>query len=141
HADTDAVLDLWVASWQAAYPAIDFTARREWMRERLAALAQAGAHRIVADDGTRLVGLVTIHPQARYLDQIAVAPDRQRAGIAGALLAEAKRRAPRGFSLHVNKDNARAIAFYRRHGFAITGEDVNARSVAPTCLMAWAPSE
>ena len=47
------------------------------------------------------------------------------------LLAEAKRLSPGRLELHVNQDNARAIAFYRKHGFAVAGEDVNPRSGAP----------
>jgi putative acetyltransferase len=32
--DEDAAIALWLRSWQAAYPAIDFAARLGWWRER-----------------------------------------------------------------------------------------------------------
>ena len=41
--DLEAMLDTWVAAWQAAYPAIDFAARRDWARDRIAELERSGA--------------------------------------------------------------------------------------------------
>jgi putative acetyltransferase len=32
--DEDAAVALWLRTWQAAYPAIDFAARLGWWRER-----------------------------------------------------------------------------------------------------------
>jgi putative acetyltransferase len=37
----------------------------------------------------------------------------------------------------VNTDNARAIRFYRRNGFAFAGEDVNPTSGRPVLRMQW----
>lgn len=51
------------------------------------------------------------------LDQIEVAPEHWGSGVALALLNEAKRISPNGLNLLVNKDNARAIRFYEKHGF------------------------
>jgi putative acetyltransferase len=138
-ADTEAALDLWVASWQVAYPAIDFAARREWMAKRLAQHQAEGAHCLIACDAQGLAGLLIINAQTRYLDQIAIGPERLGSGVADALLAEAKRLSPAGFALHVNQDNARAIRFYEKHGLSIAGEDVNERSGAPTYRMHWEP--
>ena len=52
---------------------------------------------------------------------------------------EAKRLSPSGVTLLVNKDNARAIRFYERNGFAHAGEDVNPTSGRPVLKMAWKP--
>ena len=60
-------------------------------------------------------------------------------GVALALLEEAKRLSPRGLDLLVNKDNARAIRFYEKHGFAYAGEDKNPVSGKPVNRMAWRP--
>ena len=68
-----------------------------------------------------------------------VAPEEWQAKVGATLLAEACRIAPTGLDLHVNADNARAIAFYRKHGFVVSGEDVNARSGAPVLKMSWRP--
>ena len=60
----------------------------------------------------------------------------QGRGIADALLEEAKRISP-VLDLKVNKDNARAIRFYEKHGFRISGEDVNENSGRPVYTMTW----
>jgi putative acetyltransferase len=74
-----------------------------------------------------LIGFVTIEARTGYLDQLVVAPERWGSRAASALLDAAKRVAPTGIDLHVNCDNERAIRFYKKHGFAVTGEDVNPR--------------
>ena len=60
-------------------------------------------------------------------------------GIASALLNEAMRISPAGLDLNVNKDNALAIRFYKKHGFVISGEALNWRSGAPVHKMSWRP--
>ena len=47
--DMPALLDLWVESWQAAYPSIDFRARRGWADSRLAELQRDGARILVVE--------------------------------------------------------------------------------------------
>jgi putative acetyltransferase len=39
----------------------------------------------------------------------------------------------------VNKDNARAIRFYEKHGFVYSGEGANPVSGIPVSKMAWRP--
>jgi len=137
--DLDATLDMWVAAWQAAYPAVDFPARRDWARAHIAELKRTGSDTLVAECGGRIVGALVVDPATGYLDQIVVASKFQGRGVAEVLLARARAIAPTGLELHVNKDNARAIGFYRKHGFAAAGEDVNPRSGAPTLRMRWQP--
>jgi putative acetyltransferase len=131
-ADLDDTLDMWVAAWQAAYPAIDFSARRGWIAERIAG---GQAHVAVLDE--RIVGLLVIEPMSGYLDQLVVATDCQRRGIGSRLLVEAKHLSPALVTLHVNQDNARALRLYESSGFVREREDVNPTSGAPTYLMAW----
>ncbi|MGE3150464.1 MAG: GNAT family N-acetyltransferase [Pseudorhodoplanes sp.] len=137
--DMPALLDLWVDAWRAAYPAIDFESRRDWAREHFTALRRDGAEIHLAWRDGRIIGALAIHPGTHYLDQIVVATDAQGRGVAMQLLAQARRISPERIELHVNQDNARAIAFYRKNGFEIAGEDVNARSGAPVFLMQWRP--
>jgi putative acetyltransferase len=59
--------------------------------------------------------------------------------VAAALMAEAKRISPDGLDLYVNVDNARAIQFYEKQGFGISGEAINWRSGAPVHKMSWRP--
>ncbi len=138
--DMSEMLDLWVAAWQAAYPAIDFAQRRDWAAEHFRELGSTGSQTFVASHSGRIVGALAVNPQTGYLDQLVVAAAAQRRGIAGLLLAKARQLSPQRLKLHVNQDNARAIAFYRKNGFAVTGEDVNPRSGAPIYLMRWQPA-
>ena len=140
-ADEAAAIELWRQTWQEAYPAIDFSARLDWWRERWRSELVPSADIVVAEIADALAGFVTVNRTTGYLDQIVVAPRHWGGGIAEMLLAEAKRLSPRRLELHVNKDNARAVRFYRKHGFIIAGEDVNPRSSAPVYLMRWASSE
>jgi putative acetyltransferase len=92
---------------------------------------------VVADDGGVLIGLVTVDPRNRYLDQLVVAPEAWGSGVAEKLMAEAKRISPSGLDIFVNQDNLRAIRFYEKHGFAFGGEDVNPISGRPVNKMSW----
>lgn len=136
-ADEAAAHELWRRSWQATYPAIDFDARLGWWRERWRNELLSQAAVVVAEVPGHLVGFVTIDRTTGYLDQIVVAPEAWGRGVADRLLAEAKQLSPGKLELHVNADNARALAFYRRHGFAVSGEDVNPRSGAAVYVMRW----
>ncbi len=93
----------------------------------------------VAEHNGAMIGFVTVDPRTLYLDQLVVAPEHWRSGVGAALIGEAKRISPPGLELHVNKDNARAISFYLKHGFAISGADVNPISGKPVHRMSWRP--
>lgn len=135
--DEDVAIALWHDTWQLAYPAIDFTKRLDWWRERWRSELVPRAAIIVAEQDGGLAGFVTIDSSG-YLDQLVVAPSQWGSGLAAALVDEAKRRSPQGVTLKVNADNFRAIAFYRRNGFVETGEEVNA-SGRPVLNLAWTP--
>jgi putative acetyltransferase len=138
-ADEDAAIELWRRSWQEAYPQIDFTARLEWWRRRWREELVPTATITVATADAHLTGLVTVDPRTFDLDQLVVAPEAWGSGLGSALLAEAKRMSPAGLDLHVNQDNARAIRFYEKHGFVISGAALNWRSGAPVHRMSWRP--
>ncbi len=135
-ADEDAAIELWRRTWQDAYPSIDFSARLAWWRERWRGELVPSARIVVAEAAGSMLGFVTVDPRTGYLDQIVVAPEAWGSGLADELLAEAKRTSPM-LDLYVNKDNTRAIRFYEKHGFVITGADVNPRSGAPLHKMSW----
>jgi putative acetyltransferase len=137
--DLAETLDMWVAAWQAAYPNIDFAARRGWTKDRIAELERTGSHSLIALRDNRIVGALVVNPQTGYLDQLVVAAADQGSGVADILLAQARRLSPAHLDLHVNQDNARAIGFYQKHGFVTVAEDVNARSGAPIYRMSWRP--
>ena len=119
---------MWQQTWQQTYPAIDFAARVTWWRERWRDELVPNAAIVVAERVGALVGFVTI--DGATATSISWSSPRAL-GFAGSPTRwsmEAKRLSPDRISLLVNTDNARAIRFYRRNGFAFAGEDVNPTS-------------
>ncbi len=138
-ADEDAAIELWRRTWQLHYPQIDFSARLDWWRQRWRNELVPAATITIAEAAGSMVGFVTVDPLTFDLDQIVVAPEAWGGGLASALIVEAKRISPRGLDLYVNIDNMRAIRFYEKHGFVISGEAINWRSGAPVHKMSWRP--
>jgi putative acetyltransferase len=137
--DEDAAVALWLRAWDAAYPELDFAARLDWWRERWRELVKS-ADIVIAQTSNEVVGFVTVDPRTGYLDQIAVAPEHWASGVGSALIAVAKALSPAGLELDVNTDNARALRFYDKQGFSITGAGVNPISGKPVHRMRWAPA-
>nr|WP_210262130.1 GNAT family N-acetyltransferase [Bradyrhizobium aeschynomenes] len=129
---------MWQETWQLAYPTIDFAARVPWWRERWRSELVPKAAVIVGETEGTLAGFVTIDATG-YLDQLVVSPAHWGSPLATQLVDAAKQRSPSGITLLVNKDNARAISFYKRNGFIEAGEDVNPTSGRPVLRMAWTP--
>jgi putative acetyltransferase len=138
-ADEAAAIDLWRRTWQAAYPGIDFAARLDWWRTRWRGELVPSAEIMLAVAGGELVGFVTVDARTGYLDQIVVAPERWGSDIAATLLAEAKHVSPAGLDLDVNTDNNRAISFYTKQGFVVSGAATNPMSGKPVHRMSWRP--
>jgi putative acetyltransferase len=137
--DEDDAVALWLRTWQAAYPQLDFAARLDWWRERWRNELVTSADIVIAEAGGEVIGFVTVDPRAFYLDQIVVAPEHWASGVGSALIAVAKQLSPTGLELDVNTDNARAIRFYDKQGFAISGAGVNPISGKPVHRMRWQP--
>ena len=138
-ADEDAAIELWRRTWQLTYPQIDFAVRVEWWRQRWRDELVPAATITVAEVQGEIVGFVTVDARTFDLDQMVVAPEAWGIGVAAALIAQAKLSSPAGLDLHVNTDNLRAIRFYEKHGFVISGEAINWRSGAPVHKMSWRP--
>ena len=136
-ADEDAAIELWRRTWQKHYPHLNFTERVDWWRTRWRTELAPVARIVIAEMAGAMVGFVTVDPKTMYLDQIVVAPEHWGGDVALALLDEAKRISPKGIDLLVNKDNARAIRFYEKHGFVYAGEDKNPVSGIAVKRMAW----
>lgn len=136
--DLAALVDLWMASWQAVMPQIDFAARRDWFRAHVDEIELRGGTTLCAFDvQASLAGFILIDAERGYLDQIAVEPRHFGTGVAVCLLNEAKARHPEGLTLDVNVDNPRALRFYAREGFVRIGAGVNALSGLATLTLAW----
>ena len=137
--DEDAAVALWLRTWQATYPQIDFAERLDWWREHWRDELTKSADIVIAEAGGEPIGFVTVDPRTCYLDQLVVAPEHWASGVGTALIAVAKQLSPTGLELHVNTDNARAIRLYERLGFSVTGADINPISGKPVHRMRWKP--
>jgi putative acetyltransferase len=138
--DEDATIALWQRTWQVAYPQIAFEKRLEWWRARWRDELVPVATIVVAERDGVMLGFVTIDRKTGYLDQLVVAPECWQSGVGRLLVDEAKRLSPEKIELLVNQDNERAIAFYAKAGFSITGESVSKHSGLPLYEMTWKPN-
>ena len=131
--DADQLADLAAATFPLACPSgMDRAAIDAHIRLRLSTdafritVAEAGVELTVAIDGPdRVVGYLLLvsaaeEPEVR---QVYVRPTHFGTGVADGLMRHALMRAgDRAVWLGTSKQNVRAIAFYRRHGFEIAGE-------------------
>ncbi len=145
--DIPAVRALLVETWHATYDRIYGIERvdeitGEWYSETALVrnLARPEAEFLVADDGTKIAGMAFVawdgvgefkpdqqHLEKINLHQLYVLPDRQQGGVGQLLLDEVLTCFPQAHScvLEVDPENSRAIRFYRRNGFEVTGETAN----------------
>lgn len=133
-----AMTDLWVEAWQETIPEIDFEARRGWLCHRIGTLIDEGAVIEIALGGAgapALLGFVAVDPRTGYVDQLVVHPDHWGAGVASRLIAAAATHAPARLVLDVNEQNERAVRFYEKAGFVVTGHGINPTSGRPTLRM------
>ena len=135
-ADLAAVSKLLGETWHATYDPIYGAARvseitAEWhsVAALKARLATPQAEFVVADDGKTLAGMgfAALDPKApktAVLHQLYVHPDHQGQGIGRDLFAELETCFPDAERMRVEvaAENARAIHFYTRLGFAQIGE-------------------
>lgn len=139
-ADLPEMLDLWVASWRAAYPEIDFDARRPWLTNQIETLEQDGAVTLCVFHEGALAGFVLIHPETGWLDQICVGEAYKGNGCAEELMDAARAISPGVVRLDVNADNVRALRFYERNHFVPVGRGENTLSGRATIQMEWRAS-
>ena len=124
----------YVESLQAARRQTD----AQW-HERASAMSADDSVTLIADEGGRgsriraLMRVVVKHPQdpgralQAMLISVYVAPEYRGLGLADQLLKECCEAAEIDLGAHslelgVHEDNGRALAFYTRHGFQLTGE-------------------
>jgi putative acetyltransferase len=111
----------------------------DWWRERWRQELVPNTDIVIADGENEIVGFVTVDPRTLYLDQIVVAPELWGSDVGAALIAEARRLSPGGLDLDVNINNTRAIRFYEKQRFSISGASVNPISGKPVHRMSWRP--
>jgi len=96
------------------------------LQQLMRAVLQASRARV--RDAVSAHALKVAPPAAvgRYLARFAVAPSMRGIGLADLLLDRFELDGD-SFSLHVHRDNARAIQFYRRRGYSFVGPEVEYR--------------
>ena len=94
-------------------------------REELDAEIAAGVRFWGYEDGGALLGVMGVQPvrDVVLIRHAYVAPGAQRRGVGGALLAHLTQDATRRMLVGTWADADWAIAFYRRHGFALAERD------------------
>jgi putative acetyltransferase len=132
------LISLWIDSWQHTMPEIDFEARRSWFSQRLQALHYGGSQTFCALAKRHdMIGFITLNRSTRYIDQLAIAPERFGSSLAPGLLAVAKQQSPECLELHVNQANHRAVRFYEREGFQRSAAGINPHSGLKVWAMKW----
>lgn len=138
--DAEAAADVWLASFKATYPfppAHPDEDVRRWIRDEL---VPRGETFVAVEPDGAIVGFMTM--QGDDLDQLYVRPDRFDRGIGSRFVALAKQLRPRGLWLYTFQVNARARAFYERHGFRVLflGSGESNEEHQPDARYAWAPT-
>lgn len=136
--DAEALAGLFIAAREAAFPdmpkAIHTTPEiRTWFGE----LFDTERDVWVAEQGGVVVAYLILDPE--WLDSLYVRPDLTGQGIGAVLVDLAKSLRPAGFALWVFESNARAKAFYERHGFfaAERTDGSGNEEKAPDIRMVW----
>jgi GNAT superfamily N-acetyltransferase len=92
--------------------------------------------KVAVVDG-HIVGLLATIPKDRVLDQLFVAPKAQRQGIGAALLDQAKRQLPTGFTLRTPVTNIAGHRFYERNGLCAIKDAPHPVTGAPVRYFGW----
>ena len=137
--DTNAVIRLWLEASCEAHafmPPSYWEAAAEDMRELY--LPMSDEIVVHVDDATGEVDAFFAFVDT-FLAALFVAPHAQGRGLGSRLLRIARRMHP-DLSLCVYRENARAVAFYQKHGLSILGRRVEEKTGRDELLMGLAPA-
>ena len=130
--DTSQIMKIWLHSNIEAHdfiPADYWNNQTEYVEK---ALLQAEVY--VYGDGSRILGFAGL--TGDYLAGIFVRSDLRSKGI-GRLLLEHLKSGRRCLTLHVYKENAAALRFYKKNGFQISAEDIDEMTGEREYEMIW----
>jgi ribosomal protein S18 acetylase RimI-like enzyme len=138
-ADADAIADVYLASFAAAYPFPRAHTDRQ-VRRWVARVPLPTEEIWVVTAADRVVVAMMVLT-AKMLDQLYVAPGWTGRGIGGRLIALAKSRRPGGLDLFTFQVNTGARRFYERHGFVevARGDGSGNEEAQPDVRYAWRP--
>lgn len=121
--DLDAIVDIWLL---ASFGAHDFIPRAYWenKKEDMKNIYLPSSETwVYEDDSTsEICGFLSL--KDTYLAALFVLPGKQRKGI-GCRLMQAAKSMRKQLRLQVYAENERAVRFYTKQGFRITGDQVD----------------
>lgn len=132
--------DVWFRSWNAAFPDLSHPMPyKAWLPRLRNDIAAKCLCRVAILDAA-IVGFSAVDVERSTLEQIFVVPEHQNAAVGRMLLDDAKRICPSGLRLTTLQRNAKAAAFYRRHGFESGTIDINPVNGLPNVEYIWRPA-
>lgn len=133
--ELETVLNLWLQTNLAAH---DFIAEEYWRGNyELVKKMLPDAAIYVYEESHVILGFIGL--TGNYIAGLFVDAQSQSKGIGKALLDSVKN-SHSELSLHVYKKNGRAVKFYRREGFAVSGEQTEESTGETELVMNWAES-
>ncbi|PSK98024.1 N-acetylglutamate synthase-like GNAT family acetyltransferase [Murinocardiopsis flavida] len=114
-ADSAAVADVWLRSFNAALPTVRRARPDEQIRTWFRIMVVPAREAWVAVADGEVIAMMVL--DSAILDHLYVDPPWWGRGIGGALVGVAKRRRPAGLSLWTFQVNVPSQRFYRTHGF------------------------
>lgn len=132
--DIHQVMDVWLTSTIKAHPFIE---EKYWLKHYRTVQNKylKVAKTYVAEEGGVVVGFISIL-QDSFIGALFVIPGRQGHKLGSALLAHVQEIYPK-LSAHAYEKNPRAIHFYRKHGFEVTGQQSNLDSSYSEYVLEW----
>jgi ribosomal protein S18 acetylase RimI-like enzyme len=138
--DLNPVARLWFESWQSTgLPVAQRDIEADFQKRIRQELHRWEAY--VACKQTALVGFLALIREDPCLDQLFIAPQRQRQGVGTFLLDFAKQKRPNGFWLRTGVENRGACAFYDAHGLTRARIEPHPRLGIPMVIYTWKPDE
>jgi 23S rRNA (uracil1939-C5)-methyltransferase len=138
-ADAPEVADVFIASQADALPFLGPLHTPDETRTFIATEVFANCEVWLAAEQRRIVGMLAL--AGTHLDHLYLLPTEYRRGIGTLLLDKAKQLSPAKLTLYAFQVNARARAFYERHGFIATefGDGSGNEAGEPDVLYEWRP--
>ena len=115
------IAELWCRSWASANPHVTSLEPPGHWLARVRSEFSKPSEVVVVETMGEIGAFIVFNVANAYVAQLFTEPSLQGQGLGRALLGEAIRRMPQGWSLHVATTNHRAHLFYKRFGL-VRGE-------------------
>ena len=118
----DDVAQVWMDSFVSSGLGSGSATLLAQLRARISREIEKGWSLYVVDDNGGIAAMLALHLPNRYLDQLFVAPDYQRAGLGRRLLGFTRQQLPDEIWLRCIRENDKAWRWYEREGFVFEKE-------------------